>query len=156
MRKSVRPEMDSLFGEEVPPEIEELTSEKHELSLKEKLDMEFEILGGYVTSNPLDYFPEYTSKCVNLERTKLAPGTYDLVGVAEDVKTFFTKKGDMMARFRLSYYSASLQCVMFPRAFKEFGGALSGDAVFIRGARVEDRDGNLQCIVENVKKLCLE
>ena len=155
VKKNKHPEMDSLFGDDAPPEIEDFISEKHELSLKEKLNMELETLGGYVTANPLDYFPDYIKTSTNIERG-IPLGVQNLVGVVDDLKTFYTQKGDPMCRFKLSYYSASVQCVMFPRAFKEFSHSLSADAVFLPSVRVEDKDGRLQCIVEKVEALKLK
>lgn len=152
LRKSHHEEMASLFGEEAEdlPAIRDISSGSRKLSLMEKLDFEKEILGGFISANPLDSSPDDVRECYNLERKKLREGRNKFIGIVSSLRAVVTKKGDTMAFFNLSYYSASMECVAFPNIYKE--GIADGDIIKFNG-KVEKRNDKLQCVINELLPL---
>lgn len=150
IRKSAKQQgMDTLFDEDMSayPPVEEFTSELRTLSPAQRMELEKEVLGGYISANPIDLRKKDAEGCFDLERKSLRKGLVaDFIGIVSSVRPVKTKKGDTMAFVTLSYYSANLDCVFFPNVYGSFK---EGDVVKIQG-RVEDRNGRLQCVVQKV------
>ncbi|MBP6925893.1 MAG: DNA polymerase III subunit alpha [Candidatus Pacebacteria bacterium] len=84
----------------------------------EKLGWEKELLGLYVSGHPLDKHREVIEKSgksiAKLEHA-LKGTTLTIAGVIEDIKEIMTRKGDKMAFVRISDFTGSIECVIFPK-----------------------------------------
>jgi DNA polymerase-3 subunit alpha len=122
----------------------------------EKLGWEKELLGLYVSGHPLDKHREIIEKSgksiAKLEHA-LKGTTLTIAGVIEDVKEIMTRKGDKMAFVRISDFTGSIECVIFPKTFEEYRGMLKIDLCVVIKAKNSDREGEQSLIVDSIKKL---
>ncbi len=148
---------DSLFGGLVGTPVLELPDDGKEVSMKDKLDWEKELLGIYVSGHPLDACGD------TLEKAKLtiaqiladpSAGMPVIIPVlVGDVRTLLTKKGDKMAFLRFEDKTESIDAVIFPKIYKEHSGLLvPGQCVLIKGT-VSTRNGETSLTIENMKAL---
>ncbi len=114
------PKQDGIADEELY-----VFSEKEEWSDKIKLEHEKEVLGVYISAQPLD---SYAHQIKMLKVQPLA-GIADLkvgaqepfvvsYGVMTTHKTILTKKGDRMAFITLEDASGKIEVILFPKVFK--------------------------------------
>ncbi|MFC0522345.1 DNA polymerase III subunit alpha [Pontibacillus salicampi] len=120
-----------------------------------KLSLEKEVMGFYVSSHPLATFREQLRQSgflslqnvLSSERKKRLKAAV----VIQEVKTIRTKRGDPMAFLTISDERTEMDAVLFPDAFRDIRRWLSEEMlVFIEG-RTEERNGNPQWIVEQMR-----
>ncbi len=117
---------DSLFGES-----EEVLLKEPELpnikpwSEKEFLAHERKVIGFYLTAHPLRrYELEYNSfASIHLGETEDLSEKDDVrvCGIVNELKTKFDKAGRTMAFFKLDDLTGSCECLMFSKAYEEYG-----------------------------------
>ena len=142
-----------LFGAEALPEPALASAEP--FAPLERLRLEKEALGLYLSSHPMasypglaeaatvgvalveDWFGQQRSEMPGGGRLKLV-----LSGMLQNVVKRPTRKGTMMARFELADESGAREVVAFSRAFEEMSALLENDAPVVLVAEVsEDGDG---------------
>jgi len=64
-----------------------------------------------------------------------------------------TKKGDKMAFVRISDFTGSVECVVFPTVFEEYRSMLKPDLCVIIKAKNSDRNGEQSLLVDKIKEL---
>ena len=117
---------DSLFGEaeEVKLKEPELPNVKP-WTEKEFLAQERKVIGFYLTDHPLrKYELEFNSfATIHLGETEdiIEKGDVRVCGVVTELKTKFDKSGRTMAFFKLDDLTGSCECLMFSKAYDEFG-----------------------------------
>ena len=100
-------------------------SEKEEWPDKIKLEHEKEVLGVYISAQPLDSY----ARQINMLKVQPLAGIADLkvgaqepfvtsYGVMTTHKTILTKKGDRMAFITLEDMSGKIEVILFPKVFK--------------------------------------
>ncbi len=126
-RNSALSAENSLFGgmDEVVKLSEPILPELTAWSPKERLAKEREVLGFYVTGHPLrKYEVEYKSfASIQLGETELLEET-DIIracGVVTELKTKIDKSNKKMAFFKLDDFSGSCECLMFSKAYENYG-----------------------------------
>lgn len=131
---------DSLFGgtEEVLLKEPKLPDVK-EWSEKEYLAHERKVIGFYLTDHPLrKYELEFNSfATIHLGETEgiEEKGDVRACGVITELKTKFDKAGKMMAFFKLDDLTGSCECLMFSKAYDEFGKFVQDEEpVFVVGS----------------------
>jgi len=121
---------------------------------QEKLRMEKELLGFFVSDHPLKA----------LKQSSLVLGTINLAQLGEqddsmvcavvmlnNVKKVVTKKGDPMAILQIEDLTAQSEAVVFPKTYERIGLLLQVDARLILWGKVERRDEQTQFIVEDAE-----
>lgn len=114
--------------------------ESAEFSEKEKLSLEAELLGIYISGHPLNRYKDLLSKLTSMQIADVhslpvvpRPEGFNPRGQQEDpsrrpmvlggmintVKTIITKKGDKMAFMNLEDLSGKIECLLFPRIYAE-------------------------------------
>ena len=73
-------------------------------------------------------------------------------GVITELKTKYTKKGDLMATFMLEDLQSSMEVFVFPKTMAEYGSVLQNDAVVIVKARLDIRDETPKIIAMEVSR----
>ena len=149
---------DSLFGDllSAPPlRLEECDV----ISTTQQLSWEKELLGLYVSGNPLEQFKEKIEKnSVKISKIKENPPkptvTVTVVGTVEEVKVIKTKKGDDMAFLKLADLNDTLEGVIFPKLYASHKQLLSGDAVLVVEGKVSMRNDIPSLIIDKIKRLC--
>jgi DNA polymerase-3 subunit alpha len=142
----------SLFdlGETVQTSEEQLNiNESQEFDEKQKLSLEAELLGIYVSGHPLMRFKEIMTKLTSMNiasiqdlPTVAKPEGFNprlgdandpskrsmiIAGMISENKVILTKKGDKMAFVTFEDLSGKIECLFFPRVYAEFQQFLSQD-----------------------------
>jgi DNA polymerase III subunit alpha len=125
----------------------------------EKLALEKEFLGLYVSGHPLQGLGGYISS-----KTKLIGSlTPDLVGrkikvtgLISQYRKVMTKAGKYMCFGEIEDPTARIPFVLFPRAYDEFGELADEDKIVSLEGKMDKRADQCQVVVDAVKPLSLE
>jgi DNA polymerase III subunit alpha len=164
----------SLFGDnlEVKKKNDDIFSfgEGIKVGKKERLSWEKELLGVYITDNPLkeyeDFLRENTTPIMQLQHDFLGEdeeqkdwethhfkGEGDSVkvgGIIVKVKKIYTKNNQEMAFIELEDLTGRLELVVFPNVYSRFSEILKEDkAIWVEG-KMNDKEGNLKILCDNV------
>ncbi|MDO4294304.1 MAG: DNA polymerase III subunit alpha, partial [Eubacteriales bacterium] len=124
------------------------------------LTFEKEVLGVYISGHPLEEYEQLWRK--NITNTTadfmLDEETNDIHirdgarvtigGIIEEKKIKYTKKDQVMAFLQVEDLVGTVEVIVFPKAYEQFGNKLTEDnKVFLRGrvSAEEDKDGKLVC-----------
>ncbi|MEM9538453.1 MAG: OB-fold nucleic acid binding domain-containing protein [Cyanobacteria bacterium P01_E01_bin.42] len=126
-----------------------------DLSTQDKLKKEKEILGFYVSENPLNTIkhaldiisPASLSNLGDFKKRQ----KISAIALIASVKKIMTKKGDPMAFLQLEDLSGQVEGVVFPSAFGEIEEYLEDDARLIFWGNADKKDDKVQFIVESVE-----
>jgi DNA polymerase-3 subunit alpha len=105
-------------------------NEVEEFESEEKLKIEAELMGIYVSGHPLDKYKAMIKQLSSCEIARIADlqGTdkrsMTLAGLVTISKELFTKKGDRMAVGHIEDLSGKIQCVLFPKTYAEYSDFL--------------------------------
>lgn len=121
------------------------------------LNWEKELVGLYVTRHPLHAVMDKLQHVIthtSAELIELAEAAQDrqvtLAGLVTSIRRIITKKGDPMAILTLEDITGSLEGVMFPRTWAEYGESLEEDMVLVVRGKADMRRGDMQIIVDSV------
>jgi DNA polymerase-3 subunit alpha len=128
-------------------------SESPEFDEKQKLSLEAELLGIYVSGHPLMRFKDVMSKLTSMSISQIQelptmakPEGYNpkmrdendptkrtmvIAGMISEAKIIMTKKGDKMAFVTFEDLTGKIECLFFPKIFAEYQEMLSGDEPLI-------------------------
>lgn len=127
-----------------------------EISKQEMLGWEKELLGLYLTGNPLDQFKDLLVNGHTIAKVKAETKdgvTLVIAGLIEECKPILTKKGAPMAFLKIKDYTDSMECVCFPKVYEKFKDIIEGDGcVAVKGA-VSVRNGEKSILVDKIKML---
>ena len=104
---------------------------------REKLRLEAELLGIYVSGHPLDGHKGLLKKMVSVDlkavNEMLGNGKkkVTLAGMIAVKKELFTKKGDRMAFVTLKDLVGKIECIIFPKTFAKYEEILKSDEPII-------------------------
>jgi len=137
----------SLFGGDTGALPEPTLPDVPPWSEPQAMSREKEVLGFYVTGNPLDkYADEITlfATCSTDQLDELPDGSeVALGGVIQSIKTLLDKKGNLMAFLALEDYGGTTEAICFAEPYARFRDILTVDsAVLLTGttsAREEER-----------------
>lgn len=156
-RAASRGQMD-LFGGQLP--VATLTSELDDVAPVAKkvlLAWEKEHVGVYLTENPLTEVQARLRRAgqemltVGELDSELAGRTVRLLALVAEVRRITTKTQRMMAVAKVEDLTGSIEAVLFPQSFEQFGGLLDVDAVLIVSGKVDVRNDELQLLVDELR-----
>lgn len=150
---------ESLFGEKtesieyVEPQLPDIKQWED----KERLAQERKVLGFYLSNHPLRKFEtEYNSfATVHLGE----PSTYrfnEIVracGVVTDFSAKTDRAGRQMAFFKLDDFNGSCDCIMFSKAFKEFGELIQPESTIMIKGKLESSGDTIKLHVDEAVSL---
>ncbi len=129
------------------------------VSRREMLNWEKELVGLYVTDHPLRPLME------QFARANLTPGAgidrsgdalngqpVSVAGLVTNIRSFATKKGDMMAILTIEDITGTITAVLFPRTWGEYRDLIDEDAVIIVNGKADTSRGDMQVIADSVKQ----
>jgi DNA polymerase-3 subunit alpha len=141
-------------------------NESPEFDEKQKLSLEAELLGIYVSGHPLMRFKDIMGKLTSMNLAQIQelptvtkPEGYNprmgdendpskrsvvIAGMITESKIILTKKGDKMAFVTFEDLNGKIECLFFPKIFAEFQHFLTGDEPLIMSGFVN--------LSEDVKK----
>ncbi len=120
--------------------------------LRQRLAIEREMSGVYITGHPLDDYREQlarfsfsTSELDDLEEREdhgmsLDGMMVDMAGILTEVKGKSTKKGAYMGFLTLEDLSGQIECLVFPKVFERYQGMLAPDDLVVLQGKLSIRE----------------
>ncbi|MGA7935341.1 MAG: OB-fold nucleic acid binding domain-containing protein [Kovacikia sp.] len=127
-----------------------------ELPQQEKLRMEKEILGFYISDHPLKQVRESARILAPINLSDLADysdngATVSAIVLLTNVKPVTTKKGDRMAIVQVEDLTGQTEAVVFPKSYANIGHHIQPDARLMVWGKVDRRDDQVQFIIEDAE-----
>jgi DNA polymerase-3 subunit alpha len=120
----------------------------------EKLAVEKELLGFYISGHPLDQFKTTINKCTNFKTSEVArvqPGkNYTIIGMIKEIRTIITKKGDPMAFAKLEDFDGIIDLTFFTKQWEKYSSLIIPDAVVALTGKIDTSRGAPSFIVDEV------
>jgi DNA polymerase-3 subunit alpha len=124
---------------------------------QEKLRMEKELLGFYVSDHPLKSLRQAASLLSPINLAQLNEQKEDTkicaVIMLNHVKKVMTKKGEQMAILQIEDLTTQSEAIVFPKTYERISEQLKVDERLIIWGKVDRRDEQNQLIVEDVEKV---
>ncbi|HKX17469.1 MAG TPA: DNA polymerase III subunit alpha [bacterium] len=125
-----------------------------EFTKEELLAMEREMLGLYISDHPLRRWAPALAKRATATIAQLAdlPDRREVTvgGLVGTVKRSMTRSGSTMAFVTLEDLSGSIEVLMFPRAYEQYGLALKRDAVVLMRGRLDVEEQSVKLLCDEV------
>ncbi len=122
-----------------PPEIEEV-------SKKEMLNWEKELIGTYISDHPIQKYMAQIKAAKTTLLSELDESKHDqqvtVAGLINFVRHHQTKKGDPMAFVEIEDIQATREVVVFPRTYKAYQDLLINSSLIVVKGRVDARNTN--------------
>ena len=156
--KSTESGQDSLFGLMADKStVPGLKMEEHpSIEPLQALAWEKELLGLYVSGNPLDSYEEKLKGKPTIAYIKATSNDKKKVifaGIVEEVKEIFTKKGDKMCFVKIGDKTGSIETVMFPKTHEEFAEVIKNSVCVVIAGSFSKRNGEASILIDKVKTL---
>ncbi len=148
--------MDSSVREEM---LTDNLSEIEPFSDKERLSLEKEMLGLYISGHPLEPYRPVIDQMKNLTRCAELKEAGDnhhvrVGGIIVAVRRFYTKKNKEMAFVKLEDLTGNVELVVFPDLFEKQGTLLEEDNLVVVEGRTDFKeDEDVKIIVEKIAPL---
>ncbi len=129
------------------------------LSLMEKLSLEKQYLGLYVSGHPLAGLQKYLEKKINLIETlgkKHIGKMIKIGGLITKMKKVFTKSGAYMVYAELEDPTGRLEVVFFPRVYSQYQSILDTNQLLIIQGKLDVRRDVFQFSCESVMPVSLD
>lgn len=110
-----------------------------------KLEKEKEVLGLYLSAQPLDSYKKQLAwfKTVSFAQALQKKGIVICAGVLKHYKTVTTKKGEKMAFVALEDYGSKAEIVVFPTVYNRFSQWLDGHTIFLVKGTLDETSENI-------------
>ena len=122
---------------------------------QERLRLEKELLGFYISDHPLKSVQRSAKVLapINLSELSEQPEKVILSAIVmlASVKPITTKKGDRMAIVQIEDLSGQAEGVVFPRSFERIGQYIEADARLMIWGKADRRDDQIQFIIEDAE-----
>lgn len=147
----------SLFGPQSGVSTDIVISEPaYEISRREQLNWERELLGLYVSDHPLNPVLDDLTEAVTHFSSQL-PDARDrekvrVAGLVNEIRHHLTRKGDPMAFARLEDVQGTIDLVIFPRTWAQVSDTLEEDQIVVVEGKVDARSGEAKVLVDKVSR----
>jgi DNA polymerase-3 subunit alpha len=134
------------------PQLDE-AAERTEIEI---LAWEKELLGLYITGNPLSVFEkELSGYSVPLSRLAGRKGDDYLIvaGVITNLKKIITRKGETMMFVKIEDKGGSVELLVFPRTLKESAQLWQDSSIVIVRGRLSEKDNEAKLLVDQAAQL---
>jgi DNA polymerase-3 subunit alpha len=146
----------SLFGGDMEAAHLKL-AEVPEMTQEEKLRYEKELIGLYISGNPLDPFKEklakHTIKIRDLKADPMEGRLVTIGGIVSDVRIIQTKKGDDMAFIKIDDTTETMEAVVFPKIFEKIIDLMEVDTCLVAVGKISLRNGETSLLLDKAKRL---
>ena len=123
----------------------------------ERLRLEKEILGFYVSNHPLREIekPARLMAPISLTNLEEQPENTLLSAIVllTEVKPIITKKGDRMAIIQIEDLTGKAEAVVFPKSFERIGHYINADQRLMIWGKADRRDDRVQLIIEDAEPI---
>ena len=130
---------------------------------KDKLDMEKEVIGMYISGHPLDPYREIIEKSTNINTNQifekyrenlLKYSKVKVGGILKSKKTMITKNNKMMAFAALEDLFGTIELVIFPNVFSKYKDLIDDEnVVFVEGHFQESEVEEPKILVDAISKI---
>ena len=128
-----------------------------DFSPQEKLRLEKDLLGFYVSDHPLKSVSKFAKVLSPISLNELAEQnkrtTLSAIVMLSDVKPIITKKGERMAIVHMEDLTGQAEGVVFPKNYERIGSLIQTDARLIIWGKVERKEEQTQIIIEDAELL---
>ncbi len=128
-----------------------------DLPPQEKLKLEKDILGFYISDHPLKMVRESARILAPINLSDLADysegASVSAVVMITTMKPVTTKKGDRMAIIQIEDLTGQTEAVVFPKSYERIGQHIQPDARLMLWGKVDRRDEQVQFIVEDAEPI---
>ncbi len=122
---------------------------------KEKLRLEKELLGFYISEHPLESVQKSAKLLAPINICDLGDQREDVtlsaIVMLSSVKPVVTKKGDRMAILQIADLTGQAEAVVFPKSFARIGDYIIPDAQLMIWGKVDRRDDRNQFIIDDAE-----
>lgn len=168
----------SLFEDTGEKEFIDFTFEEVEdLPTMEKLNLEKECIGIYVSGHPLNDYKDIIKKCATVHslninelasidktltisnsqvspwKMKAAKKSYIAIGMIQELRTITTKKGDIMALAKLQDFEGNINITFFPKTWQTLGNQISNENVIALKGTIDSSRDEPSFIVDSIENL---
>jgi DNA polymerase-3 subunit alpha len=123
---------------------------------KQKLELEKEATGFYITGHPLDQYQDMLEKFTNtnsiaLKEDSVKDGAVVRIGgIVQSVKTILTKRGETMAFVDLEDMNGSVEITVFSSTYAEAKDILTEDASIVVQGKLEKKEKSIKIIADSI------
>lgn len=157
IHRSQESQQASLFGDTMSLVEEPAIYVKGEIPQRERLAREKEVLGFYVSENPLDQYRELLPFLTTHQLADLGARDEEtyirLAGLMLNLQRRVSKKGDSYARFNLEDQSGRMEMLVFPSAYRHNLAQLQDDQPVIVEGYYDTRDEQPKLAVRRILPL---
>jgi len=133
------------------------TARVQDYSSQEKLRMEKELLGFYISDHPLSVVGRSARVMAPINLCDIPDSsetkTVTAIALILDIKAVTTKKGDPMAIVQLEDLTGSTEAVIFPKIFDKVKHLLEKDKRLMVWGKIDRRDEQTQLIIDNMQSI---
>jgi len=125
-----------------------------EISQREQLNWERELIGLYISDHPLNPVIETLKQHVTHFANELKDAEHNqhvrVAGLVTRIRHHTTKKGDAMGFVSLEDLQGVIELLVFPRAWKQYGHLFQFDNIVLVEGKVNAKDEDPKVIVDKV------
>lgn len=125
-----------------------------EFDLLEILNFEKDCMGYYFSGHPMDRFRSEWERGSSVNLARLTGSMHEkkvqVLGLVNEFRTVFTKRGQRMGFGSLEDYNGSLEFVLFPESFDRVGDLVEADRVLGLSGNLDMSRDKPQLLVEEV------
>lgn len=136
----------------------------NEYKNKQKLKLEKEVLGFYISDHPLNSLGNNLKNHVNFTTeilSELRPVDLDkfdnknvrMAGIITNKSETMTKKNTLMSFCSLEDMSGSIEMIIFPNIYKDVKNIIENDTLVIVSGNLQSSDDELKLIVSSIKEI---
>lgn len=136
----------------------------NEYKNKQKLKLEKEVLGFYISDHPLNSLGNNLKNYVNFTTeilSELRPVDLDkfdnknvrMAGIITNKSETMTKKSTLMAFCSLEDKYGSIEMIIFPNIYKDVKNIIENDTLVMVSGNLQSSDDELKLIVSNIKEI---
>ncbi len=133
------------------------TTRVQDYSSQEKLRLEKELLGFYISDHPLSVVSRSAKLMAPINLCDIPDSSETKVVTAIalilDIKEVVTKKGDRMAIVQLEDLTGSTEAVVFPKTFDKVKHLLEKDKRLMVWGKIDRRDEQTQLIIDDMQPI---
>ena len=120
---------------------------------QEKLRLEKELLGFYVSEHPLKLLIQVNQDpdVLTLEQLADKKGKVSVIVMLNAIKLVVTKKGEAMAILQLEDLTHQIKAVVFPKAYEQLKPYIVDNAILLISGKIEKDGEEIQIIVDTAK-----
>jgi DNA polymerase-3 subunit alpha len=124
---------------------------------QEKLRLEKEVLGFYISDHPLKQLQKSAKMLAPISLSDLGDrqegDSISAIVMLTAVKAVTTKKGDRMAIITIEDLTGHSEAVVFPKSFERIGELIVPDARLMVWGKVDRRDDQVQFIIDDAEPI---